>query len=101
MFLFRPVFRSGNTCKLIYKNKKLSYTSARENIISRLKSVSGNLNLGLHSLRSGGATAAANHVANDSRCLKRHRRWKTEKSKDSYIVDSIEKRLKVTQTLGL
>ncbi|VDI24493.1 Hypothetical predicted protein [Mytilus galloprovincialis] len=22
MFLFRPVFRSGNTCKLIYKNKK-------------------------------------------------------------------------------
>jgi len=99
-FLFRPIFRSGNICKLIYKNKQLSYTAARENIISRLKLVSGNLNIGLHSLRSGGATAAANSDV-DNRCLKRHGRWKTDTSKDGYIVDSVEKRLKISQTLGL
>ena len=62
-------------CKLIYKNKKLSYTAARESIVSRLKSVSQNLNLGLHSMRSGGATAAANTDVNE-RCWKRHGRWK-------------------------
>lgn len=101
MYLFRPVFRSGKICKLIYKDKQLSYTTVRENLVSRLKIVSGGINLGLHSLRSGGATAAANHGANDSRCLKRHGRWKTETSKDSYIVDSVEKRLKVSKTLGL
>ena len=99
-FLFRPIFRSENICKLIYKNKQLSYTAARENIISRLKLVSGNLNIGLHSLRSVGATAAANSDV-DNRCLKRHGRWTTDTSKDGYIIDSVEKRLKISQTLGL
>jgi hypothetical protein len=28
-YMFRPIFRSKGTCKLIYKNKKLSYTAAR------------------------------------------------------------------------
>ena len=28
-FLYRPIYRSGSTCKLIRKNKKLSYTAAR------------------------------------------------------------------------
>lgn len=100
LFLFRPIFRSRGTCKLIYKNKQLSYTAARENIISRLKLVSGDLDIGLHSLRSGGATAAANSDV-DNRCLKRHGRWKSDTSKDGYIVDSVEKRLKISQTLGL
>ena len=72
-FLFRPVFRSKGICKLIYKNKKLSYTSARQSIISRLNSVAKdlNLNLGLHSMRSGGATVVANSDINE-RCWKRH-----------------------------
>ncbi|VDH99083.1 Hypothetical predicted protein [Mytilus galloprovincialis] len=60
-----PIFRSKSICKLIYKNKKLSYTTARESIISRLKLVSKDLKLGLHSMRSGGATAAANSNVND------------------------------------
>jgi len=28
IFLFRSIFRSKHLCKLIYKNKKLSYTAA-------------------------------------------------------------------------
>ena len=99
-FLFRPVFRSKSVCKLVYKNKKLSYTAARQSILSRLRLVSKDLNLGLHSMRSGGATAVANSNINE-RCWKRHGRWKSEASKDGYVVDSLEKRLEVTKNLGL
>lgn len=102
MFLFRPIFRSKNVWKLIYKNKnkKLSYTAARQSIISSLKLVAKNLNLGLHSMRSGGATAVANTNINE-RCWKRHGRWKSDTSKDGYVVDSVANRLEVTKKLGL
>ena len=84
----------------INKNKKLSYTSARESILARLRTVSGNMKLGLHSMRSGGATAAANANVSD-RMWKRHGRWKSETSKDGYVVDSVDKRLQVSKCLGL
>ena len=75
-FLFRPFFRSKDVCKLIYKNKKLSYTAARSNIVSLLKTVVGeHVNIGIHSLRAGGATVAANSNV-EERCLKRYGRWK-------------------------
>ena len=99
-YIFRPIFRSKGTCKLIYKNKKLSYTAARESIVSRLRFVSKGLKLGLHSMRSGGATAAANSDIND-RVWKRHGRWKSDSSKDGYVVDSVDKRLQVSKNLGL
>ena len=99
-FVFRPIFRSKDNCKLIYKNKKISYSAARNNIIPLIKSVVGEVDIGLHSLRSGGATVAANSDVDD-RCLKRHGRWKTDSSKDGYIVDSVEKRLLVSKSLGL
>ena len=99
-YLFRPCFRSKGVSKLIYKNKKISYTSARENILSRLKLVSHGINLGLHSLRSGGATAAASSAISEM-CLKRHGRWKSDSSKDGYIVDTLDKRLQISKVLGL
>ena len=99
-YIFRPIFRSKGTCKLIYKNKKLSYTAARESIVSRLRFVSKGLKLGLHSMRSGGATAAANSDIND-RVWKRHGRWKSDSSKDGYVVDSVDKRLQVSKNFGL
>ncbi|XP_071177692.1 integrase/recombinase xerD homolog [Mytilus edulis] len=73
-YLFKPIFRSGKRCSLIYKNKKLSYTRARECIVARLKEVCGDINIGLHSLRAGGATVAANADVNE-RCWKRHGRY--------------------------
>lgn len=85
---------------LIYKDKCLSYTRARETLINRLREVAGNLNLGLHSLRSGGVTAAANAGIND-RCLKRHGRWRADSSKDGYVADSLDRRLEVSKHLGL
>ena len=96
-FLFKPCFRSKGISKLIKTNKKLSYTRVRECVLAKLHSVAPNLNLGTHSLRASGATAAANAEGVSDRCLKRHGRWKTEVAKDGYIVDSLERRLSITK----
>ena len=85
---------------MIYKNKKLSYTAAWQSIISKLKLVAKDLNLGLHSMRSGGATAVAN-TNNNEKYWKRHERGKSDTSKDGYIVDLVANRLEVTKKLGL
>ena len=55
---------------------------------------------GLHSLRAGGATAAANMGVND-RLFKKHGRWKSDKVKDGYIHESIETKLIVTKKFRL
>lgn len=99
-FLFKPCFRSSGISKLIYKDKPLSYTRARETLVSRLREITENVDFGLHSLRSGGATVAANAGIGD-RCWKRHGRWKSESSKDGYVADSLDSRLAVTKQLGL
>lgn len=99
-FLFKPIFRSKGIAKLIYKNKPLSYSAARENFLKRLREVVPNLNLGTHSLRSGGATEAAKSDVNE-RCIKRHGRWKTDFVKDGYISDTFDKRMSVSQKLGI
>lgn len=100
MYLFRPLYRSKDKCGLIKVNRPISYTTARECMIKRLKMVAPELNLGLHSLRSGGATSAANAGVND-RCWKRHGRWKSDSSKDGYVADSVANRLQVSEHLGL
>ncbi|VDI52067.1 Hypothetical predicted protein [Mytilus galloprovincialis] len=88
----KPIFRSKGIATLIHQNKKMSYTSAKENIVKRIRIVAPNLNLCLHSLRSGGATAAAQSDVNE-RFIKRHGRWKSDTSKDGYIDDTFEKRM--------
>lgn len=50
---------------------------------------------GLHSLRSGGATAAAAAGIND-RLFKRHGRWKSETAKDGYVKDNLDSLLSVS-----
>jgi len=54
----------------------------------------------LHSLRSGGATAAAVAGVPD-RLFKKHGRWRSENAKDGYVEDSLEQRLSVSRSLGL
>ena len=58
------------------------------------------LNWGLHSLRSGGVTTAANNNV-ESRALMRHGRWKKVESLAGYADDSTDKKLMVTHNLGL
>ena len=57
-------------------------------------------NFGLHSLRSGGATAAANEGVPD-RLFKRHGRRKSENAKDGYVKDKLSALLSVSMNLGL
>jgi hypothetical protein len=79
--------------KCICKNKKVCYTTARENILKRHKSVelNLNLNLGLHNVRSGSASAAARSDV-DERCIKKDGQWKSDVSKDGYIADTFVRR---------
>ena len=69
-------------------------------MVGRLKEAVGDLDIGLHSLRAGGASAAANANVNE-RCWKRHGRWKTDSAKDGYVADSVESRLSVSKSLDL
>lgn len=99
-FLFRGIYKTKLKSALRDKAKKLSYTRTKEVIISRLKEVvPKGLNLGLHSLRASGVTAAANAGVNE-RCFKRHGRWRSD-AVHGYIKDTVNDRLAVTQNLGL
>ncbi|XP_060579452.1 uncharacterized protein LOC132736355 [Ruditapes philippinarum] len=82
------------TPEILFKGTSpLSYTRARELILDMFEHIGlDKSKFGLHSLRSGGASAAANAGVSD-RLFKRHGRWKSEKGKDSYVKDDIDKRL--------
>lgn len=101
------IFRSLSYCKasgrhrLRQEQRPLSYSTVRTSIKNLLISVGEDPSrFGVHSLRSGGASAAANNGVTD-RMFKRHGRWKSETAKDGYVKDSLESRLSVTLSLGL
>ena len=56
--------------------------------------------IGTHSLRIGGATAAA-HAGVPDWLFKRHGRWASKSAKDGYVQDSLSSRLSVSKTLGI
>lgn len=98
--LFRGIVRSGNGEKL-RRTGSLSYTRMREVFLAKLKSLGFDpKQFGLHSLRSGGATAAANAGVPD-RLFKRHGRWRSETAKDGYVKDSMSALLSVSESLEL
>ena len=101
-FIFRPVvfLRSTGTYKL-RGSVPLSYSRAREIVLSAFASIGlPKQDYGLHSLRAGGASAAANARVPD-RLFKRHGRWKSDKAKDGYIKDSVHSLLSVSLSLGI
>ena len=55
---------------------------------------------GLHSLRSGGASAAANAGVTD-RLFKRHGCWRSESAKDGYVKDSQQSLMSVSKSVEL
>ncbi|MCG8626070.1 MAG: hypothetical protein MJE68_29245 [Proteobacteria bacterium] len=104
----------GNTDKLLFRGLTstkhgyrlhpsggLSYTRVWELVLEKLEELGLDpKQFGLHSLRSGGASAAANSGVPD-RWFKRHGRWRSENAKDGYVKDKLEDRLSVTKNLGL
>ena len=102
-YIFRAMtyFKSSDIHKLRQKNTPLSYPTARENVLNAFTDIGLDAKrFGLHSLRSGGASAAANNGVSD-RLFKRHGRWKSDKAKDGYVEDSLKSLLSVSSKLGL
>ena len=93
------MFRSLVQCK-DSKVRGLSYTRARETVKEAFNDITDVSNIGVHSLRAGGATAAANAGTQD-RMFKRHGRWVSENAKDGYVKDNLNSRLLVSQALGV
>ena len=83
------------------KSGGLSYSRLRELLLEKISQLGMDPPLfGMHSLRAGGATAAANAGVPD-RLFKRHGRWRSESAKDGYVKDSVEKQLSVSKNLGI
>lgn len=100
------IFRSLSFCKksgsyILRGDKPLSYTRAREILLSALESIGlDKSKFGLHSLRSGGATAAA-AAGTEDRLFKKHGRWASESAKDGYVKENILDKLSVSRNLGI
>ena len=99
-FVFRPICNSKKGERL-RDTGNISYSCLWEHFKKKVSTLGYDpTEFGLHSLRAGGATAAANAGVPD-RLFKRHGRWKSESAKDGYVDDSVERRLSVTRQLGL
>ncbi|XP_057294613.1 uncharacterized protein LOC130623140 [Hydractinia symbiolongicarpus] len=100
-YIFRSVtyFKTVNRHSLRRRNVPLSYSTARDIVLSVIKEVGLDpQNFGLQ--RSGGATAAANFGVPD-RLFKKHGRWKSDRAKDGYIQDSVKLLLSMSSNLDL
>ena len=99
-YLFRAIVNTKNGQRL-RESGGISYTRMRELVLKKLSAIGLDpKRFGLHSLRSGGASAAANAGVPD-RMFKWHGRWCSENAKDGYVKDSLKDRLSVSQHLGL
>ena len=102
-YIFRGVtkFSKQGFEQLKRQNKPISYSTTRKLFLQSLENIGlPSKDFGLHSLRSGGATAAANAGITD-RLFKQHGRWKSESAKDGYVKDNLTALLTVTKSLGL
>lgn len=81
--------------------RSLSRSTLSENLKKYLAPICGEKGadaLGLHSLRSGGASAAINNGISE-RLIGKHGRWKGTVSRDRYLKDDETTRLSVTKAL--
>lgn len=101
IYLFSHLTATQQGYILRKDGKHLAYSNLRKLFLEAIQPhVSNVSDFCLHSLRSGGATAAANMGIPD-RMFKRHGRWLSESAKDGYVKDSVNERLRVSQSLGL
>ena len=102
-YIFRGItnFPKAKIQKLREKNTPISYTTVSKIFLQAIEGIGlQKSDFGLHSLRSGGATAAANAGVPD-RLFKRHGRWRSETAKDGYVEDAIDSLLHVSRSLGI
>lgn len=102
-FLFSPVKYNKASDSYTLMSSQLSYKRAREIFLEAIEAIGEDKNkYSLHSLRSGGASAASNSdSALEERLIMAHGRWKRISSKDGYVKNDLSKRLSVSKNLGL
>ncbi|XP_066918158.1 integrase/recombinase xerD homolog [Clytia hemisphaerica] len=97
-YLFCRLFK----CKIghsAHGNLPISYTTARDSLKGHLTGiVEDKAKYGLHTLRSGVTTKAANNGVSD-RMISKHGRWSSNTSRDTYIKDKPLNRFKVSRQL--
>ena len=94
-----PLFRSLLPSK-DSRVRGITYTRAREIVKEAFKGLTDVSKIAVHSLRSGGATAAGN-AGVKGRMFKRHGRWVSESAKDGYVEDNLDSILSVSKSLGI
>ena len=100
--LIRSLVFHRSTSSYTLRSGKISYTTCRDILRDTLTQLGYNpKDYGLHSLRSGGITAAVRNSRIPERLLKIHGRWKSDSAKDTYVYESLENRLHVTKYLCL
>ena len=98
-----PLFCQLSKTKCGYKprSKGLSYSRLRDLVLDAFKDIVPDISANAtHSLRSGGATAAANAGVPD-RPFKRHGRWASESAKDGYVQNSLSSLSSVSKALDI
>lgn len=102
-FIFRKVtFLKKQDTYVLRKGDHISYTRAREILLENLRKIGlDSSKFGLHSLRSGGASQAANSGLVCDRLFKKHGRWKCDSAKDGYVKEKDEIKRSVSLNLGI
>ncbi|XP_057298693.1 uncharacterized protein LOC130629487 [Hydractinia symbiolongicarpus] len=89
------------TGHIVLGHLSISYESARKTFHEHLNTIQTvPENFGLHSLRSGGASATANNGVTD-RMISKHGRWSSSSSRHGYIKYGKSQRLSISKDLGL
>ena len=102
-YLFRPITFLKAQNKYVLRDGKfnMSYGRCREVFKDALEQIGvDSKHFGFHSLRAGGASAAA-AVGVPDRLFKRHGRWASDTSKDRYVKETLQNKMLVSLNLGI
>ena len=102
-YIFRNVFHDPRTRRYSLRptDAPMTYTCVRDAFRALLHRLGEDPSeYGLHSMRSGGGSAATN-AGVEARLVSRHGRWKTGSAEERYNEDSLANRMQVTLNLGL
>ena len=102
-FIFRKLsFHKKSDTYVLRKGNHISYTRAREILLENLRKIGlDSSKFGLHSMRSGGASEAANCGLVCDRLFKKHGRWRSDSAKDGYVKENDEIKRSVSLNLGI
>ena len=100
-FVFRALSKCKSGYKLVAINRPVRYSTIGKYFKVNFKDIVPDISLfSTHTLRAGGASAAANAGVQD-RLFQRHGRWRSVAAKNGYVDDSLDSRLTVSKKLDI